>query len=100
MKYVLVAVNLPVKNLFRQFIYRLPETLLQVTEGWRVLVPFGPQKVEGFVVRAFSRQEAVALLAKDKPDYDLNKVKEVLAALGTRPWFTEEMLHTARGLAR
>ncbi|MBR1511453.1 MAG: primosomal protein N' [Acidaminococcaceae bacterium] len=100
MKYVLVAVNLPVKNLFRQFIYRLPETLLQVTEGWRVLVPFGPQKVEGFVVRAFSRQEAVALLAKDKPDYDLNKVKEVLAALGTRPWFTEEMLHTARWLAR
>ena len=27
MKYVLVAINLPVKNLFRQFIYSLPEAL-------------------------------------------------------------------------
>ena len=100
MKYVLVAINLPVKNLFRQFIYRLPETLLQVGEGWRVVVPFGPQKVEGFVVQAFSREEAAAVLQKENPEFSFAGVKEVSAALGTRPWFNDEMLLTAKWLAK
>ena len=100
MKYVLVAINLPVKNLFRQFIYSLPESLEQVCEGWRVVVPFGKQKVEGFVVRAFSRMEAVALLQKDNPDFALENVKSVTAAIGTRPWFDREMLLTAKWLAK
>ena len=100
MKYVLVAINLPVKNLFRQFIYRLPESLQQVEVGWRLVVPFGPQKVEGFVVRAFSREEAAALLQKENPDFALENVKEVTAALGTRPWFNKEMLLSAKWLAK
>ena len=100
MKYVLVAINLPVKNLFRQFIYRLPDALQQAGEGWRVIVPFGSQKVEGFVVRAFSREEAVALLQKENPDFSFEKMKEVTAALGTRPWFSDEMLITAKWLAK
>ena len=100
MKYVLVAINLPVKNLFRQFIYSLPETLQQVGEGWRVIVPFGSQKVEGFVVRAFSREEAVALLQQENPDFAFEKIREVTAVLGTRPWFSDEMLLTAKWLAR
>ena len=100
MKYVLVAINLPVKNLFRQFIYRLPESLLQVGEGWRVIVPFGPQKVEGFVVRAFSLEEAAELLQKVNPDFSFAGVKEVSAVLGTRPWFNDEMLRTAKWLAK
>ena len=100
MKYVLVAINLPVKNLFRQFIYRLPENLLQVGEGWRVIVPFGSQKVEGFVVQAFSREEAAEVLQKDNPDFSFAGVKEVSAVLGTRPWFSDEMLQTAKWLAK
>lgn len=100
MKYVLVAINLPVKNLFRQFIYSLPEALLHVGEGWRVIVPFGPQRVEGFVVRAFSEQEAVARLAKENPDFSPEKIRLVLAALGTRSWFSPEMMATAKWLSR
>ena len=100
MKYVLVAINLPVKNLFRQFIYRLPENLLQVGEGWRVIVPFGSQKVEGFVVQAFSREEAAEVLQKDNPDFSFAGVKEVSAVLGTRPWFNDEMLQTAKWQAK
>ena len=100
MKYVLVAINLPVKNLFRQFIYRLPENLLQVGEGWRVIVPFGSQKVEGFVVQSFSREEAAEVLQKDNPDFSFAGVKEVSAVLGTRPWFNDEMLQTAKWLAK
>ena len=99
MNYVLVAINLPVKNLFRQFIYSLPESMRQAGEGWRVIVPFGPQKVEGFVVRVLSRGEAVALLQKENPDFSSDKIKEVTAVLGTRPWFSEEMLLTAKWLA-
>ena len=95
MKYVLVAINLPVKNLFRQFIYSLPDALQQAGEGWRVIVPFGPQKVEGFVVRAFTREEAAVLLQKENPDFAFDKIREVTAALDTRPWFSEEMLVTA-----
>ena len=100
MKYVLVAINLPVKNLFRQFIYRLPENLLQVGEGWRVIVPFGSQKVEGFVVQAFSREEAAEVLQKDNPEFSFAGVKEVSAVLGTRPWFNDEMLQTAKWQAK
>lgn len=100
MKYVLVAINLPVKNLFRQFIYRLPESLQQVEEGWRLVVPFGPQQVEGFVVRALSREEATALLQKENPDFALENVKEVIAVLGIRPWFNTEMLRSAKWLAK
>ena len=100
MKYVLVAINLPVKNLFRQFVYRLPESLQQVEEGWRLVVPFGPQKVEGFAVRAFSREEAAALLQKENPDFALENVKEVTAVVGTRPWFNKEMLLSAKWLAK
>ncbi len=100
MKYVLVAINLPAKNLFRQFIYRLPDVLLQVAEGWRVIVPFGNQKVEGFVVRTFLQEEARGLLEKDKPGYDIEKVKGVIAALGTKNWFTGEMMDSAKWLAK
>ena len=100
MKFVLVAINLPVKNLFRQFIYCLPPALRNVEEGWRVLVPFGPQKVEGFVVRSLPEQEAMVLLKKENPDFKPDKIKPALAALGTRSWFTEEMLATAKWLSR
>ena len=99
MKYVLVAINLPVKNLFRQFIYGLPDSMGQAGEGWRVVVPFGSQKVEGFIVRDFAREEALALLQKENPGFSIDKMKEVTAVLGTRPWFSEEMMGTAKWLA-
>uniref|UniRef100_UPI003AEFE40E primosomal protein N' family DNA-binding protein n=1 Tax=Phascolarctobacterium faecium TaxID=33025 RepID=UPI003AEFE40E len=49
MKYINVAINLPVKNLFKQFTYAVPPQLDHVDVGWRVVVPFGYQTVEGFV---------------------------------------------------
>jgi primosomal protein N' (replication factor Y) len=44
MEYALVAINLPVKNLTKQFLYYLPAELSHVGPGWRVLVPFGSQQ--------------------------------------------------------
>ncbi len=84
-----VAINLPVKSLFRQYTYAVPQELDFLDSGWRVVVPFHGQKVEGFVV---SRAQLAAA--------DLAKYKNVEAALGDTPWFDEEMLATARWLAQ
>lgn len=86
-----VAINLPVKSLFKQFIYGVPMELEFLDSGWRVVVPFGAQKVEGFVVR----RKALAELDEQAQA----KLKNVEAALGDRPWFDQEMLSTARWLA-
>ena len=87
MKYINVAINLPVKNLFKQFTYAVPPQLDHVDVGWRVVVPFGYQTVEGFVT---------SLAAAAPAEYEC---KEILATLDTRPWFDAEMLSTANWLS-
>ena len=85
-----VAINLPVKNLFRQFTYSVPEALQFIDSGWRVVVPFSGQKVEGFVVERVPLPSDEVLRSKLKP---------VEAALGDTPWFDKEMLATAKWMA-
>ena len=85
-----VAINLPVKNLFRQFTYSVPEALQFIDSGWRVVVPFSGQKVEGFVVERVPLPADTVLRGKLKP---------VEAALGDTPWFDKEMLATAKWMA-
>ncbi|MCI2110181.1 MAG: primosomal protein N' [Acidaminococcaceae bacterium] len=88
MKYLNVAINLPVKNIFQQFTYKVPPQLDFLKEGWRVVVPFGHQMLEGFVVdEALTVDEAI-------------KYKEIVDVLGTEPWFTEEMIATAHYLSK
>ena len=84
-----VAVNLPVKSLFRQFTYLVPQQLEFLDSGWRVVVPFGGRTAEGFVVRKNTAPSAC----------DAEKLKYVTAALGREPWFDKEMLATANWLA-
>ena len=86
-----VSINLPVKSLFKQFTYAVPDELNFLDSGWRVVVPFGAQKVEGFVV---CRRDEAELTMQAK-----EKLKNVEAALGDRAWFDEEMLRTAKWLA-
>lgn len=86
-----VAINLPVKSLFRQFTYAVPEELAFLDRGWRVVVPFSGQKVEGFVVERVPAPTDTVVLAK---------LKYVEAALGDKPWFDEEMLATAAWMAK
>ena len=85
-----VAINLPVKSLFRQFTYAVPAKLHFLDVGWRVVVPFSGQKVEGFVVERCVMPTEPQILAK---------IKYVEAALGDSPWFDKEMLATAKWLA-
>ena len=86
-----VAINLPVKSLFRQFTYAVPEALAFLDRGWRVVVPFSGQKVEGFVVER---------VPAPTDDAVLQKLKYVEAALGDKPWFDEEMLATAQWMSQ
>lgn len=85
-----VAINLPVKSLFRQFTYSVPEELSFLDSGWRVVVPFNGQKTEGFVVRRTAAPEEPEAAAR---------LKQVEAALGDSSWFDAEMLRTASWLA-
>lgn len=87
---VIVAINLPVRNLFKQFTYAVPQELEYIDEGWRVIVPFHGQTVEGFVV---------ARTAMPTEPKILKSLKYVEAVLGDKPWFDREMLATAKWLA-
>ncbi len=80
MKYADVAINLPVKNLFKQFTYSISDELDFINEGWRVIVPFGHQLVEGFVVKTYENKV-------DEAD-----IKEIIDTLDTTPWFDQQML--------
>lgn len=88
MQYAKVAVNLPAKNLFREFTYKVPETLSFLAQGWRVVVPFGKKTLEGFIVEE-DRQ----------PDLSM-EIKPIARAIGTEPWFDREMLSTAYWLSQ
>lgn len=99
MKYALTAINLPVKNLFKQFLYSIPSGLEALSPGWRVIVPFGAQQVEGFVVGCFSAEEGEKLLAQENSEVSLDQIKPVKAMIGTESWFSREMLETAQWLA-
>ena len=96
MKFVLVAINLPIKNLFKQFIYSVPSEIKGLEVGWRVVISFGGQKVEGFVVKTFTE----ATLEQESDYTDVSKIKPIIAALDVKPWFNAELLETALWLAK
>ena len=88
MEYAKVAINLPAKNIFRQFTYHVPETLDFLDQGWRVVVPFGQQLLEGFIVE------------EDREPDRTRELKDIADVVGTEPWFDHEMLATAYWLSR
>lgn len=85
-----IAINLPVKNIFQQFTYAVPANMQFLDSGWRVVVPFSGQKVEGFVVERVEFPTDPFLVAK---------LKTVEAVLGDKPWFDKEMLATAEWMS-
>lgn len=79
--YVGVVVDLPVKKIDRPFDYKVPPKMEgKIQIGSHVLVPFGPRKIEGFVVEI-----------KDQPSVE-GEVKEIYRMLHDYPLFDETML--------
>lgn len=81
-----VIINRPSKQLNRTFTYEIPETWQEISAGWRVVVPFGPNTEEGIIIDIHEGEPPP-------------RVKPLLRLLGDTPWLTEEMLATAAKIA-
>jgi primosomal protein N' (replication factor Y) len=78
-----VIVDVPVAQTDRAFDYAIP-SLLQGTieQGMRVIVPFGPRKIQGFVTEL-------------KNESDSTKLKEIIEPMDLEPPLTVELLMLA-----
>lgn len=83
-----ILVNIGTKNINKAFSYIIPVHLDYVGIGWRVLVPFGNRKLEGFII---------GVTAEDNSEQvDL---KSILDILDTDVWFDDHMMKTARWIS-
>ena len=81
--------NVKVKSVNKTYTYEVPDNLNFITTGWRVIVPFGGQKIDGFVIKIYEGNEN---------DFDF-KLKSIISAIDDEAWFTEEMMQSAKWLA-
>lgn len=81
-----VLVELKAKNIDKTFTYLIPSNL-NVKVGIRVLVPFGPQKLEGFVLK----------ITDELPDYEL---KEIINIIDEEPVINTEMLELGKYISK
>ncbi|MDC3412894.1 primosomal protein N' [Terrihalobacillus insolitus] len=81
-----VIVDVPATQTNRLFDYNIPEYLLgTIKEGMRVIVPFGPRKVMGFVMEL-----------TDHSDFD--QLKDIADLMDVVPVFTKELLDVGKWL--
>jgi len=74
-----VLVELKLQNIDKTFSYLIPNNLT-VKKGCRVLVPFGKQELEGFVLEVKNKEDV---------DYEL---KEILKVIDDEPVLNDELL--------
>ncbi|MCM3600242.1 primosomal protein N' [Robertmurraya korlensis] len=75
-----VIVDVPAKQTDRPFDYRIPKHLEGViTPGMRVVVPFGPRKIQGFVISI-------------QPSSEFEKLRDIIAPMDIVPVLNEELL--------
>ncbi|PGM54807.1 primosomal protein N' [Bacillus sp. AFS053548] len=80
MTYASVLVDVSVRQTDRPFDYKVPTRWQDAIQpGMRVIVPFGPRKIQGFVLSI-------------KDTTNLEKVKEIEEVLDVMPVLTEELL--------
>lgn len=92
-----VYVNIPVKSIAKSFTYILPLELHYVSIGWRVLVPFGGQQVEGFVVSVVNVPDDYELVDDTGTKIIL---KNICSTLDEESWFTPNSLKLAQWIAK
>ncbi|PON02658.1 primosomal protein N' [Bacillus halotolerans] len=89
MNFAEVIVDVSTKNIDRPFDYKIPDHLKgMIKTGMRVIVPFGPRKIQGFVTAV-----------KDTSDLSGKSVKEVEDLLDLTPVLTEELMHLSSWLS-
>ena len=85
-----VCANVQAKNITQTFTYKIPERLNFLSEGWRVIVPFGSRKIDGFVLKVYE--------VDDDKDFGFT-LKEIFEPVDEESWFTPEMIHSAKWLS-
>lgn len=84
-----VIVSVSSKEVNRIFEYRIPDGLADMIKiGHRVLVPFGPRNIQGYVVNI-----------KDTVEFDASKIKPINRTLDIEPVLTHELITLAKHLA-
>lgn len=87
MRIAKVIVDVQAKAINQTFDYAIPERFQEIlTEGMRVIVPFGPRKITGFVVGI-------------KTDSDFDRLKEIIDVLDIHPVLTTELLELGKWVA-
>ncbi|MBO6304926.1 MAG: primosomal protein N' [Selenomonadaceae bacterium] len=86
-----IAANLPLKEINRTYTYNVPAELSFIDVGWRVFVPFGGRKVEGFVVNVREENE-------DNVENKI-KLKNIISAVDDEQWFSKETIETCKKLS-
>src|SRR5690625_7924353 len=87
MKIARVIVDVPTSNVNQMFDYRIPKKFISVVQpGVRVVIPFGPRKITGFVT------ELVTESAYDD-------LKDIIDVLDITPVLTRELLEVGKWLA-
>ena len=82
-----IIINRPAKQLNKPLTYEIPDSFGEVPIGTRVAVPLGASKEEGILV-GYSDIENPSFV-----------IKPILSVLDPTPWFSSEMLSTARKLS-
>ncbi|WP_445429540.1 primosomal protein N' [Bacillus atrophaeus] len=89
MNFAEVIVDVSTKNIDRPFDYKIPENLKgMIKTGMRVIVPFGPRKIQGFVTAV-----------KETSDLAGKSVKEVEDLLDLTPVLTKELMDLSSWLS-
>lgn len=82
-----VIVDVPASTINQTFDYAVPKKFEDVMQpGMRVVIPFGPRKITGFVIKLQKESEFAAL-------------KEIIDVLDITPVLTEELLDLGKWLA-
>ncbi|MCC3357524.1 primosomal protein N' [Bacillus sp. REN16] len=86
MKIASIIVDVPAMQTDKPYDYIVPDKWSDViVPGMRVVVPFGPRKVQGFVINVSNKAE-------------VNKLKEIHSLLDLTPALNEELLHIGKWL--
>lgn len=79
-----VIVEVANSEVDKVFDYSIPNSMSKNLIGYRVLVPFGKRKIEGYVVGL-----------KETSNYDKNGIKEIISVLGNEQVILPEMINLA-----
>lgn len=86
MKIAGVVVDVPNRQTDKLFHYKIPEQWLgQLEVGMRVIVPFGPRNIQGFVMEIIEQT-------------DVSKLRDIIKPMDATPVLTEELLELASWL--